>query len=196
MPAATRECNPAQINSVFYARGDSSQRVPYRRGVRVQKNVPPADGLMMIQGPLHPWFVKKTPLGFRVLTDALANGKPTTPRKIDCLVDTWIHVQGKCEWVIIKVSTHGAVNAKVVLGDTMSAMFAHLETKYNAGRFRLHYVTARELYNIIKAAEAGELGDPEEHRDYRIAPPAYDDKPDILEASPELRAAVAKTYAG
>jgi hypothetical protein len=34
----------------------------------------------------------------------------------------------------------------------------------------LHYVTAREAYNLVKAAEAGCTGDPEQYRDYLIPP--------------------------
>ena len=37
----------------------------------------------------------------------------------------------------------------------------------------LHYVTAREMYNIARAAEAGESGDPGGFRDYRIQRPGY-----------------------
>ena len=82
-----------------------------------------------------------------------------------------------------------------VLGDAMDQAFTYLETAYNDGsRYVLHYVTARELYNIIRAAEVGETGDPAEYRDYRIKPPRYDSSPDIVEASDELREAVAKTY--
>jgi hypothetical protein len=33
-------------------------------------------------------------------------------------------------------------------------------------------VTAREAYNIVKAAEAGKSGDPNDFRDFEIAPPA------------------------
>ncbi len=36
---------------------------------------------------------------------------------------------------------------------------------------RLHYVTARELYNVIKAAEAGRSGNPGALRDFQISPP-------------------------
>ncbi len=39
-------------------------------------------------------------------------------------------------------------------------------------RSGLHYVTAREAYNIVKAAEAGKSGDPNDYRDFEIPPPA------------------------
>ena len=47
-----------------------------------------------------------------------------------------------------------------------------LERSYNDGsRYVLHYVTAREAYNIIKAAEAGKSGDPGAWRDFVLPPP-------------------------
>src|SRR3546814_20317333 len=52
-------------------------------------------------------------------------------------------------------------------------MFSYLEDRYNDGeRYVLHYVTAREVHNIIKAAEAGHGGDPNDYRDFILPPPA------------------------
>ena len=59
------------------------------------------------------------------------------------------------------------------LGAEADAMHSYLETAYNDGRdYVLHYVTAREMYNIVKAAEAGKSGNPAAYRDYELAPPA------------------------
>jgi len=53
-------------------------------------------------------------------------------------------------------------------------MFSDLERRYNDGvRYALHYVTARETYNIIKAAEAGKTGNPGEYRDFLVPPPTF-----------------------
>jgi hypothetical protein len=51
-------------------------------------------------------------------------------------------------------------------------MFSHLEQKYNDGKhYLLHYVTAREAYNIVRAAEDGHSGDPNQYRDYLVPHP-------------------------
>ena len=61
-----------------------------------------------------------------------------------------------------------------VLGDAMDQTFSHLGTRYNDGEnFCLHYVNAREMYNIAKAAEAGESGNPNDYRNYVLAPPTF-----------------------
>jgi hypothetical protein len=53
-------------------------------------------------------------------------------------------------------------------------MFTYLEENYNDGEnYKLHYVSARELYNIVKAAEDSRHGDPHEFRDYRVDKPGY-----------------------
>lgn len=59
-----------------------------------------------------------------------------------------------------------------LLGAPVDAMHTHLERRYNDGvRHVLHYVTARETYNIVKAAEAGLEGDPGQYRDHVLPPP-------------------------
>jgi hypothetical protein len=62
----------------------------------------------------------------------------------------------------------------VVLGQPVDAMFHDLESRYNDGsRYVLHYVTAREMFNIAKAAEAGLEGNPGDYRDFCIPAPTY-----------------------
>ena len=97
-----------------------------------------------------------------------------TPERVDDWVRTGIHVQGRPEWVFVKVYTHGAVarDHEAVLGEWRDRMHAYLEQRYNDGaNYVLHYVSAREAYNIAKAAEAGRSGNPNEFRDFVIPPP-------------------------
>lgn len=62
---------------------------------------------------------------------------------------------------------------ETLLGAPADAMFSHLERHYNDGqRYVLHYVNARELYNIVKAAEHGRTGNPADYRDYLLPRPA------------------------
>jgi len=63
---------------------------------------------------------------------------------------------------------------ETLLGAPVDAMHTYLERAYNDGsRYVLHYVTAREAYNIVKAAEAGHAGDPGRFRDYQLPPPPH-----------------------
>jgi hypothetical protein len=134
--------------------------------------------------------------GLRSVGDVI-NGKPrVTNKRIDFWIRTGIHVKGKNNWIVIKTHTHGATAAEAVLGEEMDNIFYYLQNKYNDGyKYVLHYVTGRELYNIIKAVEAGESGtNPEDYRDYLIKPPLYDSTPKIYEGSTPLKSFIARTY--
>ena len=94
-------------------------------------------------------------------------------RRIDLWVDTNIHVPGRPDWIFVKLFTHGAVEEDLasLLDSESDEMYSYLEENCNDGnKYKLHYVTARESYNIIKAAEAGMSGDPNQYRDYEIKP--------------------------
>lgn len=83
-------------------------------------------------------------------------------------------MKGRPEWVFIKVHTHGAHerNANWILGGEFVRLHEALQAQCNDGReFCLHYVTAREAYNIAKAAEAGLSGNPCAYRDFMLPRP-------------------------
>jgi len=74
----------------------------------------------------------------------------------------------------VKVHTHGAPEkqAAALLGEAGRMLHTELTTRYNDGqRWRLHYVTAREMFNIAIAAMEGKDGDPGSFRDHVLPPP-------------------------
>jgi hypothetical protein len=95
---------------------------------------------------------------------------------VDAWVRTGIQVTGRPEWVFVKIHAHGTQerDTDTLLGAPMHRMFEHLERVYNDGdNYVLHYVSARETYNIVKAAEAGRQGNPHLYRDFVIPRPGY-----------------------
>jgi phage gpG-like protein len=101
-------------------------------------------------------------------------GDPGTPARIKTWVDQGIGVQGRPEWVFVKVHTHGAPEkqAASLLGEDGRTLHRELTTRYNDGvHWNLHYVTAREMYNIALAAMHGLGGNPDAHRDYVLPKP-------------------------
>ena len=132
---------------------------------------PPAPpGLMLIQGPLAiDW--RGVP---RLEVPAIEHFNLPAPRRADLWARAHVHVRGRPDWVFAKLHTHGAVpaNNDVLLGPPMIRVHRYLGERYNDGvNWRLHYVTAREMHNIVRAAEDGESGNPGEYRDYEIAAP-------------------------
>lgn len=192
------ESNPLKINSIFYATDDPKLSKSHNTGKNVVSNGGKRGDLMIVEGPTHPYFLKPGIKGLRMIGDSVDNFIGPTTNRIDHWVKAGIHVEGKRNWVIVKVHTHGGADAKAVLGKQMDDAFTYMEQNYNDGKlFALHYVTARELYNIIKAVESGETGsNPNEYRNYKVAPPKYNPTAGKLEASERLQSLLARTYNG
>jgi len=95
-------------------------------------------------------------------------------RRFESWVAQGIHVEGRPEWIFVKVHTHGApeAQAEALLGPPGMDFHRALADGFNDGeRFVLHYVTAREMFNVAVAGMRGESGDPNRYRDYVLRPP-------------------------
>ena len=75
--------------------------------------------------------------------------------------------------MFVKVHTHGAIEATAasLLGEGGRALHEALRDQARDRRAELHYVTAREMYNVARAAMAGKTGNPNLYFDHVIPPP-------------------------
>jgi hypothetical protein len=174
MPSAPSDTQTRKINSIYYALDDPEMPKSHDTGTDVEVNREPSGDLMIIQGPLcFNWKRKKFFILPRIENGNITADNPPTPERVDLWIRQHIHVKGRPDWIFVKVYTHGAQdrNYRGLLGNDgyLNKLYSYLEDRYNDGkRYKLHYVTAREMYNIIKAAEAGEKGDLNSYRDYMI----------------------------
>ncbi len=175
-PAPDR-CQTRMINQIYYAKCNPNMPKSHDSGVPVTVNGNPWGDLMIIQGPKGIRWRGKPFRSLPCIENAeIDHTNLPTPDRIDWWVNLGIHVSGKPDWVFVKLHCHGAqeIDFDSLLGAPAEEMFSYLENKYNDGeRYQLHYVTAREMYNIVKAAEAGKTGSPAEYRDFLIKPPTY-----------------------
>lgn len=166
------KCQTHKINSIYYGVGDPNRPKAHDNGPDARTGVPAPEGLMLIQGPLAiNWRAPGHP---RPENASLTTHNWGRPDRVPVWLDANIHVKGRPEWQFIKLHTHGAIERDfdAVFGERARALHRLLNEKYNDGRrYRLHYVTARQAYNIAKAAEAGLDGDPSQYLDHVIAPP-------------------------
>jgi hypothetical protein len=177
LPAAPDPSQTSTINKIYYATDDCAKPKSHDTGERVRVGGTPQGDLMIIQGPLgFMWHSRKFGLMPRIENADVRTTSPPSIERIDAWVDTGIHIEGRAEWTFVKIHTHGAPERDVetLLGAPMRAALDYLESRYNDGEhWKLHYVSAREMYNIAKAAEAGRDGDPGAYRDLVIPRPAY-----------------------
>lgn len=177
LPSAPSDTQTRKINSIYYAKGRNGCSKSHDTGIDVEVGRPESGDLMILQGPLClNWRDRKYGLLPRIENSDIRASSPPTPERVDLWVDCAIHVKGRPQWRFVKIHTHGTQEGDIdsLLGNPVDDMFSYLEENYNDGqKYALHYVSAREMFNIVKAAEAGETGDPGLYRDYRIQPPAY-----------------------
>jgi hypothetical protein len=174
LPSAPAESQTRKINSIYYAQDIPGRRKSHDKGVDVKVWGEEHGDLMLIQGPLAlNWKRRKFGILPRIENGSIHGNNPGTPDRIDLWVKKNIHVRGRPEWIFIKVHCHGAQEEDMdaLLGENAHSMYSYLEKKYNDGKhYMLHYVTAREMYNIVKAAEAGMNENPFLYKDFVIKP--------------------------
>ena len=174
--------NPRKRNSIYYATADASRPKSYDTGIDAAVGRSEPEGLMIFEGPgdvsgiparlARRRWLRGLINTFRLTTD-VTDHNPAKPARVDRWVQRGVGVKGRPEWVFVKVQTHGARPDAwdACFGRRAEALYSYLADRYNDGvRWRLHYVTAREAHNMVKAAERGETGDPGRFRDHPIGP--------------------------
>ena len=156
---------PRKVNAIYYPRCLDGPKC-YDDGIDVEVGRSAPDHPLIFLGPIH----------FNWLTGSLEYGAVESfalpsPARIERWIDTNIHVRGRPEWVFVKVYSHGAQSADEIVHKRLGPMLTDLERICQRRGITLHYMTAREAFNVVKAAEAGEAGNPAEFRDYKIPKP-------------------------
>lgn len=159
------DSQPSKVNSIYYAQDDPNQPKSYNDGENVAVGKTSTGRLMIFQGPMTLELTGNLEYG------AVERNIRFHPRRVQKWIDANIHVIGKPEWIFVKLYSHGAQSAKVCLDHDMDIMLKSLASQCRERGIKLHFMTAREAYNIVKAAEKGETGDPEDYRNYDI--PVY-----------------------
>jgi len=177
LPGVPDPSQTRTVNSIYYAVDDPLRPKSHDRGTpaAVGRRRPP-DGLLMVQGPLGLDWSRRV---YGVLPgiesgtlDYSPAHQPDGARFARWLAAS-VTVEGRPDWTFVKVHTHGApeANAAVLLGPVMRRFHRSMLDQARERGLHLHYVTAREMANIIRAAEDGASGDPRAYRDYWLPRP-------------------------
>lgn len=156
-PSAPHATQPPIINRIYYPAGEKESGKSHHRGTDAVRGREPAGDLLLITGPLAiNWRARR-----RLLFPAIENGditglNPPTRDRVDIWISTAVGVVEWPRWIFVKVHTHGAQerNMDLLLGDETLAMHEYLLSRYNDGeRYVLHYVTAWEMFQCVRALE-------------------------------------------
>ena len=159
-----------KVNAIYYPETSGNSPRGHDRGRNLEAGRKSGNGLICMQGPLGIFFRGWRP---RIENASVTVEEPAVPDRIDGWINSRIGVRGRPEWIFVKVHTHGGIERDwdALFGETAEMMHSYLATKFNDGeRYQLHYVTAREMFNIARAAEFGMKGNPNEYRNFEISP--------------------------
>jgi hypothetical protein len=173
LPSAPSSAQVSKINSLYECGAPLDEAVPHRRGNDLRSAKAPQIFPLMIQGPLM------LNLGRRRrgrLSPGIENGEvttanPPTAARLKLWQDASITVQGRPEWLFIKLHCHGMDprDDQAMLGPQIQEFLRELVGRPDRlDKYRVHFVTAREMVNIALAACDGHSGNPSAYRDYRL----------------------------
>jgi len=173
LPSANSRAQVTKINALYECALPLRQRAPHRSGRDLQVGRPPAVFPLIIQGPLGLDFRRRHGL-LRPIPSiedgALIGTNPASMRRLALWARAGVRVQDRPEWIFIKLHCHSmdADDEDAVLGKPARRFLEALTASSRSHTYGIHFVTAREMTNIILAACDGKKGSPGEFRDYRL----------------------------
>jgi hypothetical protein len=173
LPSAPSSAQVSKINALYECSTPLHRRAPHRRGRDLKCGRPPTIFPLIIQGPL---LVDLGRQRRRWPFAGIENGElttvnPPTMRRLRLWQKAAITVRGRPDWIFIKLHCHGMDprDEPTLLGAPVQEFLRELVGHPCQGReYLVHFVTSREMANLILAACDGLTGDPRQYRDYRL----------------------------
>ena len=173
MTYPTSAFHPAQIaklNSIYECALPLNRRAPQRRGRALESGHPVSVLPFIVHGPWALDFDRNARNGFgRIEDGALTAANPPSLRRLQFWKRAGITVQGRPDWVFVKLDAHGMYpgDTEILLGGATQQFLLEMIRGASDRRETVHFVSAREMANIALAACDGREGNPVDFRDYR-----------------------------
>jgi hypothetical protein len=172
LPSAPNRSQVAKINALYECALPLEHRAPHRRGKDLVSGRWPQTFPLIFQGPLLLNFRGKEGswLSPRIENSALTSVNPPTMERLRLWKQAAITVRGRSDWIFIKLHCHGMDprDEAAMIGEPMKKFLRDVSEASRDGEFKVHFVTAREMANIVLAACDGRDGNPGDYRDYRL----------------------------
>jgi hypothetical protein len=160
MPSAPSVTQTRKVNSIYYAVDDAKRPKSHDWG-RDARVAMKGNGLLMVQGPLtSAWHNRKWGLFPRIENSGLTANTPISRRRVRCWIDVGVQVQGAPDHVFIKLYTHGTQEKNMAMFFEKGGMARLLELVKEEGQrigAEVHFVSAREMVNLVHALETRQL---------------------------------------
>ena len=174
-PAAPDPSQPPIVNQIYWPDGDLARRRAQDAGVPARVGDVRRDRILMIEGPLA-LHAAAGPLAGAANRERRGDGRRPADARRGCAAgsaraSTSRGAPSGCSSRCTRTARPRSRRRRC-WATAGQMLHTELTTRYNDGkRWRLHYVTAREMFNIAIAAMDGKDGDPGAFRDHVLPPP-------------------------
>jgi hypothetical protein len=165
LPSAPHPTQISKINSLYECALPLNVRAPHKRGHALRYAHSPRVYPLIIQGPLMLDFSRR-----KIENGEISAANPPTLARFQLWKRAAIAVKGRHDWIFVKLHCHGLDPREqaAMSGPPISRFLDELLADSAAIGYKVHFVSAREMVNIILAACDGRDGDPGVYRDYRL----------------------------
>ena len=172
LPSVPYQSQVPRINAIYECGHPFSEARPHRAGPSVRVGEPPKLPIIFTGPLVFDWTRRKHGLPIpRIEDGALAQNYPLTLHRFENWRNARISVLGAQDWVFIKLYSHGFFDwdQDAMIGEQMKRFMAEvLELAERTGKYKIHFASAREAFNMVMAAVDGCKGNPNAYRDYRL----------------------------
>ena len=172
MPSAPSDTQTRTINNIYYAIDDPDKPKSHDTGIRAAAGMPFDKGLLCIQGPLWLNFrSRKSGIFPRIENGRLAGNSGIDLHRISLWKGCTVHVHGRPDIIFIKLYCHGTQEKDMEFffdKGGLNVLYTNLEQFCCENSLDLHFVSARNMYNIVKGLEVKKDAVPEDLYDFRL----------------------------
>ncbi len=170
LPSAPSTAQTRKINSLYECAPPLGRRAAHRRGSNVRVGTRIRRLPLIVQGPLMMAMRRRgsTLLRPYIENSEVSAANPPTIARLKLWRSAAVNVDGRPDWIFVKLHCHGMDprDEPAMFGEPLRAFLREL-LAYEDG-VRTHFLTAREMVNVIFAACDGKDGDPGLYREYRL----------------------------
>lgn len=172
LPAAPLRPQVPRLNAVYECGRPLAEAVPHRTGPSLRVGRAPRLPVIFTGPLVFNWSRRVRGLPVPRLDDgALAANYPPDRARLERWAEARVSVRGRPEWVFLKLYCHGFFthDQDACIGEAARRFWSEaLAESARTGRYRIHFASAREAFNIAWAAVEGRDGEPGQYRNYRL----------------------------
>jgi hypothetical protein len=173
LPSAPDETQIPVINKIYECGLPLNEKMPHRKGVSVEVFGKEPQLPLIFTGPLVFNWTRRVQ-GFpvpRIDDGALVTNQPMDFARFNRWTSANVTVKGRSDWIFVKLYCHGFFDfdQKASIGEDAQRFFSEIvETGEKTEKYKIHFASAREAFNMVSAAIDGRKGNPNEYRNYRL----------------------------